>query len=107
NRQLTFAVDLDLQLHSIVTDAKRLQQVLKNLLSNAFKFPERGGVSLRVTHSSGGWNPDHPILRQAPSVIALQVSDTGIGIPFEKQKIIFEAFQQADASTSRRYGGTG
>ena len=107
NRQLTFAVDLDPQLHSIVTDAKRLQQVLKNLLSNAFKFTERGGVALRVAHTSGGWNPDHPILRQAPSVIALEVSDTGIGIPFEKQKIIFEAFQQADASTSRRYGGTG
>ena len=107
NRQLTFAVDLDPHLDSIVTDAKRLQQVLKNLLSNAFKFTERGGVALRVAHTSGGWNPDHPILRQAPSVIALEVSDTGIGIPFEKQKIIFEAFQQADASTSRRYGGTG
>ena len=90
-----------------MTDAKRLQQVLKNLLSNAFKFTERGGVALRVTAYLGRLKPDHPILRQAPSVVALEVSDTGIGIPFEKQKIIFEAFQQADASTSRRYGGTG
>ena len=106
NRQLSFDVARDPELTSIVTDAKRLQQVLKNLLSNAFKFTERGGVALRVAQATGGWNPDHPILRQAPTVVALEVSDTGIGIPREKQKIIFEAFQQADASTSRRYGGT-
>jgi HAMP domain-containing protein/CheY-like chemotaxis protein/GAF domain-containing protein len=107
-RQLTFDVQVDPHLgRSIVTDSKRLQQVLKNLLSNAFKFTEHGGVRLNVAHALGGWNHDHPVLEQAPVVVAFEVSDTGIGIPFEKQKIIFEPFQQADASTSRKYGGTG
>jgi HAMP domain-containing protein/CheY-like chemotaxis protein/signal transduction histidine kinase len=108
NRQLSFEIHLDPNLgRSIVTDSKRLQQVLKNLLSNAFKFTAQGGVRLNVSAAIGGWNPDHPLLNQAPSVVAFEVSDTGIGIPLEKQKIIFEAFQQADASTSRKYGGTG
>ena len=106
-RQLSFDVHVDPNLgRSIITDSKRLQQVLKNLLSNAFKFTEQGGVRLRSPRR-GGWNPDHPVLSQAPDVVAFEVSDTGIGIPLEKQKIIFEAFQQADASTSRKYGGTG
>jgi CheY-like chemotaxis protein/signal transduction histidine kinase len=107
-RQLSFNVDLDPALgRSLITDSKRLQQVLKNLLSNAFKFTARGGVQLKVSAAPGGWTSTHPILSQAQSVVAFEVADTGIGIPAEKQKIIFEAFQQADASTSRKYGGTG
>jgi CheY-like chemotaxis protein len=91
----------------ISTDAKRLQQILKNLLSNAFKFTERGGVSLEIATASDGWNRDSDTLNRARHVVALTVRDTGIGIPPEKQQIIFEAFQQADGSTSRKYGGTG
>jgi HAMP domain-containing protein/CheY-like chemotaxis protein/signal transduction histidine kinase len=107
-RQLSFEVHVDPNLgRSITTDSKRLQQVLKNLLSNAFKFTAQGGVRLNVALAPGGWGADHPILSQAPAVVAFEVTDTGIGIPLEKQKIIFEAFQQADASTSRKYGGTG
>ncbi|MGB8135584.1 MAG: response regulator, partial [Pseudolabrys sp.] len=107
-RQLSFKVDLDPALgRTLITDSKRLQQVLKNLLSNAFKFTERGGVQLKVFAAPAGWTASHPILSQAQSVVAFEVADTGIGIPAEKQKMIFEAFQQADASTSRKYGGTG
>jgi CheY-like chemotaxis protein/two-component sensor histidine kinase len=108
NRQLSFNINLDPNLgRSIVTDSKRLQQVLKNLLSNAFKFTAEGGVRLDVSAAVGGWSAEHPILNHAPAVVAFEVSDTGIGIPLEKQKLIFEAFQQADAGTSRKYGGTG
>src|SRR5689334_22504539 len=108
NRKLTFDAHLDPSLdRSMNTDAKRLQQVLKNLLSNAFKFTERGGVKLAISKAPGGWSADHPTLSRAPAVVAFEVTDTGVGIPLEKQKIIFEAFQQADASTSRKFGGTG
>jgi HAMP domain-containing protein/CheY-like chemotaxis protein/signal transduction histidine kinase len=107
-RGLNFEVNLDPALgRSITTDLKRLQQVLKNLLSNAFKFTAQGGVRLDVRAVQQGWSAEHGVLSQAPKVAAFEVSDTGIGIPLEKQKVIFEAFMQADASTSRKYGGTG
>jgi CheY-like chemotaxis protein/HAMP domain-containing protein/putative methionine-R-sulfoxide reductase with GAF domain len=108
NKRLSFEIHTDSHLaRSMVTDSKRLQQVLKNLLSNAFKFTEQGGVRLSVSGAPNGWSTDHPILSKAASVIAFEVADTGIGIPTDKQRIIFEAFQQADAGTSRKYGGTG
>jgi HAMP domain-containing protein/signal transduction histidine kinase/CheY-like chemotaxis protein len=92
---------------SIHTDAKRLQQVLKNLLSNALKFTERGGVAMRIERAPGHLHFESPTLAGAEAVIAISVEDTGIGIPAEKQRIVFEAFQQADGTTSRKYGGTG
>ncbi len=108
SKNVAFDVSLDNGLErSITTDSKRLQQVLKNLLSNAFKFTTSGSVQFRVSRAVSGWTSSHPVLRQAPAVVAFEVADTGIGIPIEKQKIIFEAFQQADASTNRKYGGTG
>jgi signal transduction histidine kinase len=95
DKGLTFAITVDPALPpALRTDAARLKQVLKNLLANAFKFTTRGGVTLRI-------GPD------APGYAAFAVSDTGIGIPSEKQEVIFEAFRQADGSTSRLYGGTG
>ena len=107
-RGLSFDVQIDPKLgRTFTVDSKRLQQVLKNLLSNAFKFTAQGGIWLKAEQVSDGWTPGHPVLDQAPEVIAFEVSDSGIGIAPEKQKIIFEAFQQADASTSRKYGGTG
>jgi HAMP domain-containing protein/signal transduction histidine kinase/DNA-binding response OmpR family regulator len=108
-KSLDFTLDVNgpLPSETIHTDAKRLQQVLKNLLSNALKFTERGSVKLRMDRVEAGWSSDHPVLNRAKNVIAFSVTDTGIGIPQEKQRIIFEAFQQADGTTSRKYGGTG
>jgi HAMP domain-containing protein/CheY-like chemotaxis protein len=108
SKNLGFHVDIDNTLPpSFDSDPKRLQQILKNLLSNAFKFTSQGHVSMRVQSATSGWSPDHPILRFVQNAIAIEVSDTGIGIAPEKQRLIFEAFQQADAGTSRKYGGTG
>src|SRR5205085_525346 len=108
SKKLDFEVDVKPGVpRAVQTDAKRLQQILKNLLSNAFKFTERGRVALEVKSVTEGWSPDNESLNHAKQVLAFSVSDTGIGIPSEKQQIIFEAFQQADGSTSRKYGGTG
>ncbi len=105
---LEFSVDLGPGLPGeIRTDSKRLQQVLRNLLSNALKFTEKGQVSLRMEIAAQGWSADVDTLNRAEGVLAFTVNDTGIGIPFDKQKIIFEAFQQVDMTTSRKYGGTG
>lgn len=92
---------------NIVTDSKRLQQVIKNLLSNAFKFTEQGKVTLAIQRAYKGWDPNNDYLNRARMVVCFSVSDTGIGIPEDKHRIIFEAFQQADGSTNREYGGTG
>ena len=99
-----FADDLP---RSMDSDSKRLQQILKNLLSNAVKFTAHGQVEVRVAMATEGWSSEHLILRQAQHVVAFAVEDTGIGVPPDKQRLIFEAFQQADAGTSRKYGGTG
>jgi signal transduction histidine kinase/CheY-like chemotaxis protein/HAMP domain-containing protein len=92
---------------SVVTDEQRLQQVLKNLLSNALKFTESGSVQLSIAAAPGHMLFSAPTLNDAETVLAFSVTDTGIGVPAEKLKLIFEAFQQADGTTSRKYGGTG
>ncbi|HEY9217929.1 MAG TPA: HAMP domain-containing protein [Phenylobacterium sp.] len=108
DKRLDFHVDIDPGLpRSMYTDDKRLQQIIKNLLSNAFKFTEKGEVRLKVAKAEGGWNPTNDHLNRAGQVLAFSVIDTGIGIPEDKQRIIFESFQQADGSISRKYGGTG
>ena len=108
SKNLGFHLDIDHGLpRSFTSDPTRLQQILKNLLSNAFKFTSQGQVTMRVQAVKSGWSLDHPILRFVQSAAAIEVSDTGIGIAPEKQRLIFEAFQQADAGTSRKYGGTG
>src|SRR6266850_8483293 len=105
---LQFSVSIDPALPPLVsTDLGRLKQVLKNLLANAFKFTKQGRVSLAIAPAQSGWTPGHARLDAARSVIAFSVADTGIGIPADKQRVIFEAFQQADGTTSRQYGGTG
>jgi hypothetical protein len=83
-------------------EASPRSDVRENLLSNAFKFTEQGGIRLDVSLATGGWSSAHPVLTTAPTVIAFEVSNTDIGIPSEKQRIIFEAFHQADAGTSRK-----
>ena len=92
---------------SMASDPKRLHQIPKNLLSNAVKFTSEGQVEVRVGFATGGWISDHPVLGNAPQVVSFAVEDTGIGVAPEKQRLIFEAFQQTDAGTSRRYGDTG
>ncbi len=107
-KHLAFTVELGDNLPaSLMTDTTRLQQVLKNLLSNAFKFTNHGQVSLGIALVQSGWSADHPNLGNADAVLAFSVNDTGVGIAGDKLQLIFEAFQQADGSTARKYGGTG
>jgi hypothetical protein len=114
-RQVAEAKDLAYKIESapdlppaVYTDDVRLRQVLRNLLANAFKFTEKGTVTLRIAvQREPAWSLDNEVLNNADSVIAFSVTDTGVGIAKDKQRIIFEAFQQADGSTSRRFGGTG
>ncbi len=108
DKGLEFAIERSPKLPPLLqTDQRRLQQILKNLLSNAFKFTEKGRVSLNIRVAERRGSYAHEALNQADQVIAFSVMDTGIGIPVEKQRIIFESFQQADGTTSRKYGGTG
>ncbi len=108
DRKLQLKIEVDPSLpRTMITDEKRLQQILKNLLSNAFKFTHEGGVELSIYRASNGWNPGNQSLNSASSVVAYSVHDTGIGIASDKLRVIFEAFQQADGTTSRKYGGTG
>jgi signal transduction histidine kinase/DNA-binding response OmpR family regulator/HAMP domain-containing protein len=108
SKNLRFSIEMDDRLpDSLETDAQRLNQILKNLLSNAFKFTEKGEVKLRIYEAEHNWRLGNPNLDTAKRVVAFEIKDTGIGIPRDKQNIIFEAFQQAEGSTSRKYGGTG
>src|SRR5881397_837512 len=106
--RLAFHIELRQGLpDTLPTDPQRLQQILNNLLSNAFKFTEKGKVEFIAEIATAGWSPSNENLNRASKVVAFRVVDTGIGIPFEKQQSIFESFAQADGSTSRKYGGTG
>jgi HAMP domain-containing protein/signal transduction histidine kinase/DNA-binding response OmpR family regulator len=108
NKNLRFNIEMDENLPaSLETDAQRLNQILKNLLSNSFKFTEKGEVKLTIYEAHHNWKQSHPALEKAKRVVAFEIKDTGIGISKDKQNIIFEAFQQAEGSTSRKYGGTG
>jgi signal transduction histidine kinase/DNA-binding response OmpR family regulator len=108
DKGLGFNVKFDSKLPpTIRTDEKRLQQIVLNLLSNAFKFTSKGAVTFGVRCAEKGWISSHPELRNARKAIEITVTDTGIGIPEDKQRLIFEPFLQADGTTSRKYGGTG
>jgi signal transduction histidine kinase/HAMP domain-containing protein/ActR/RegA family two-component response regulator len=105
---MSFVVELDPNMPpAIITDAARLRQVLKNLLANAFKFSDHGEVRIRMSEPEQGWVAENETLQGAGSVVAFSVVDSGIGIAEDLQDLIFEAFAQADGTTSRQYGGTG
>ncbi|MEJ2882884.1 hybrid sensor histidine kinase/response regulator [Pedobacter sp. GR22-6] len=110
SKKIKFHTLLDEALpESILTDQARLEQIVKNLLSNAFKFtPEHGEITLKISNAAPDTTYFADQLKDTSAqIISISVQDSGIGIPADKQKLIFEAFQQADGSTSRKYGGTG
>ena len=108
SRHVDFTIALENDLpDGFTTDPKRLQQILKNLLSNAFKFTLEGEVAFRIATAEQGWTPGHSVLDEAECILAFEVTDTGVGIAPDKQAIVFEAFQQVDGTTHRRFGGTG
>jgi CheY-like chemotaxis protein/two-component sensor histidine kinase len=107
-KHLAFTIDIASDVPpEFRTDAQRLEQVLRNLLSNAFKFTSRGSVSLQIRRADKARRFANPVLDRSPAVLAFAVTDTGLGIARDKQRLIFEAFQQADGTTSRKFGGTG
>ncbi|WP_237389692.1 CHASE3 domain-containing protein [Bacillus sp. USDA818B3_A] len=107
-KNLQFEVLTDSDIPPVIsTDGQRLQQILKNLLSNAFKFTERGGVTLKIGLAPADKADKLMNKQRREPVLAISVTDTGIGIPQDKQQIIFDAFQQVDGTTNRQYGGTG
>ncbi|SDM28200.1 hypothetical protein SAMN05421874_15016 [Nonomuraea maritima] len=108
DKGLSFSVEVNPDVpQELRADEQRLQQVLRNLLSNAVKFTPRGEVKLRVAKPPVGVDFDDETLHEARDLLAFQVIDTGIGIAPDKRDVIFEAFRQADGTTSRKYGGTG
>ncbi|WP_141502005.1 response regulator [Paenibacillus luteus] len=108
NKSIDFQHNMDADLPAVIhTDGQRLQQILKNLLSNAFKFTEKGTVSLTIRIADQDSVRRHIPAHTDKTVLAISITDTGIGIPLNKQQLIFEAFQQVDGETNRQYGGTG
>ena len=109
SKKIKFETSMDHYLpETLFTDLSRAEQIIKNLLSNAFKFtPEHGTITLDIRNAQGSKFYSDQLKNTSEQVFAISVKDSGIGIPEEKQKLIFEAFQQADGSTSRKYGGTG
>jgi signal transduction histidine kinase/HAMP domain-containing protein/DNA-binding response OmpR family regulator len=107
-QELQFEIEIDPELPpALISDEQRLNQILKNLLSNAFKFTPAGGVKLSIAFPSEDQTFRTDSIKRAERVISFSVEDTGIGIAEDKLAAIFEAFQQADGTTSRKYGGTG
>ncbi len=107
-KSVDFSISLNPSLpNSVLTDARRLQQILKNLLANAFKFTHRGRVTLEIAPTTSGWSNSHEDLNRAGQVLAFSVTDTGVGISEAARGRIFEPFTQGDSSTTRRHAGTG
>jgi two-component system chemotaxis sensor kinase CheA len=107
-KKLEFKIQMSEDLPKTTSiDEQQLFKILKNLLSNAFKFTERGSVSLRVWRAEEHFVANNPLFRDKEQILAFSVTDTGIGISKDKQEMIFEAFQQANGTTARKYGGTG